>query len=241
MVKSLYLQSNLNRLQAVIYVKSLDLSKPLLLANSLKENGRLPFDGQESVLPIPPDAPLEIPRIMLNSSDGVFSCNVSANRIDLFFNEQSKTKISTDDVLKRINKYLIRINDIVHKDYSAKAHRIALIANTIIELNISSRKFIEQKYLQKNIAKDIYEIQLNMLSKKEIGKFKVNQWVRMQTLRKKNDPDNDKAIQIVFDINTFPEINYDLLSDSIFPHSKKSAYHNHLFISNDKSNDKLLF
>ncbi len=96
----IYLESNLTRLQAVLFIKSLDLSNPLSLAVFLKEDKGLPFDGPETVLPVPADAPLEIPRIILKSSDGVFNCNVSANRIDLFFNETGQSKISPEEVIK---------------------------------------------------------------------------------------------------------------------------------------------
>jgi len=211
----IYLRSNLNRLQVVLFVKSLDLSNPLSLAIFLKEDKSLPFDGPEAILPVPADAPLEIPRIILKANDGLFSCNVSPNRIDLFFNEIGQSKISPDEVLKKVKKYLQNINIDIQDNFNAEVHRIAMVADTVTELSISSRDFLKRHYLKENVVKDVYEAQLSFLSKEKLGNFKINKWLRINTLRKKANPKDDKALQIIFDINTFSEIDYDILPSSV--------------------------
>jgi len=199
----------------VLFVKSLDLSNPLSLAGFLKKDKDLPFDGPETILPIPPDAPTEIPRIILKSNNGVFSCNVSANRIDLFFKETGQSNLSSDEVVKRTKKYLEKINEDIRDNFNARTHRIATVFNIITELSVSSKDFLKRRYLNKHVVKDVFEAQLNFLSRKKIGDFKINKWFRINTLRKKTDPKDDKAIQVIFDINTLPEIDYDISSQSI--------------------------
>jgi len=214
----IYLKSNLNKLQAVLFVKSLDLSNPLSLAVFLKEDKGLPFDGPETVLPVPPDAPLGIPRIILKSNDGVFGCNVSANRIDLSFNETGQLEISPEEVIKKVKRYLEAINKGVQDNFDAKPHRIAVVADTVTKLKISSKEFLKKRYLKEGVAKKVFEAQLNFLSKGKLGDFKINKWLRINTLRKKTDPKDDKddkAVQIIFDINTLQEIDYDISSRSI--------------------------
>lgn len=213
--EKIYLKSSLNRLQAVLFVKSLDLSNPLSLAIFFKEDKTLPFDGPEAVLPVPADAPLEIPRIILKSNDGVFSCNVSPNRIDLFFNEMGQSKIPSDEVVKKVKKYLCTINKDIQDNFNAESHRIAMVADTVTELSISSRDFLKRHYLKENVVKNVFEAQLSFLSKEKLGDFKINKWVRINTLRKKTDPKDDKAVQVIFDINTLQEIDYDISSRSI--------------------------
>ena len=126
------LEANLNKLHGVLYLKSLDLSNPSSLAFYLKEDKNLPFDGPEAVIPIPADAPLEIPRIILRSKDGVFVCNISVNRVDLFFNEtKEQSGLNPDDIIKKIKAYLKTISTSLKKDFNAKFHRIALVFRTI--------------------------------------------------------------------------------------------------------------
>ncbi len=69
--------------------------------------------------------------------------------------------------------------------------------------------------MKKGVARKVFEAQLNFLSKEKLGDIKINKWLRINSLRKKTDPKDDKAVQIIFDINTLQEIDYDISSRSI--------------------------
>lgn len=176
---------------------------------------RLPFDGLESILPIPQDAPLEIPRVILNSKDEKYTCNISLNRADFFVNYKNQEDKNFDDTFSSIIKYLEDINLLLSLHFNAKSYRLAAVFETIEELSISSKKFLEDTIIKNKLAKNIYTTQVNFLMKDDLDQFKINKWVRITTLRKKDDDNNDRLIQIIYDINTIQEVDYEVNSENI--------------------------
>jgi len=75
----------LSKLQAAVFTPDLNITNSLNLANII--NTLLPgkLNGDVSILPIPQDAPAEIPRLQLSSEDGKWKVSISLVRTDLIY------------------------------------------------------------------------------------------------------------------------------------------------------------
>ncbi len=198
-------RSMVMKFQGVLFLSNIDMSSPAKIAVNLKESPKLPFNGLESILPIPADAPQEIPRIILNSKDGKFTCNIGLNRVDLFVNYKNPVTNNIDTDIQEVIKYLINIYSILVVRFDANSNRLAAVIETIEELTISSKTFLERTLLKDKLNDKTYTTQFNILFKDKLDSFEVNKWVKMTTLRNKTDLQNDKAVQINYDINTLKE------------------------------------
>lgn len=194
------------KIQAGLFLSSIDLSNASELASQLKSSGTLPFDGDEVVLPSAPEP--GIPRVILRSSDGAYSCNISPVRVDVNYSPSGDVDFGGLQQVNEVKDYLNDVFDYLSEQKSANAYRVTLIVILTSILDNSSVGFLKDKYLKEDQHEDFYEVNLNFLRRSEQDSFEVNQWTRLTSLRKKIDPTNDKGIQIMFDINTLPEKKY---------------------------------
>ena len=72
------------KIQLTLFPKNFNLVDKIKVANDLKVKMEGLFNGKSTILPLPIDAPLEIPRIILQSKDNFFGCNIAIPRIDFF-------------------------------------------------------------------------------------------------------------------------------------------------------------
>jgi hypothetical protein len=209
----------LQTLQIVLYTSSLDLSDKLGVAEIFSQSKKLNLKGEPSILPIPNDAPLEIPRIILKNKDGSRELTISPARIDMFLKAIQTSKDgmpilgidSLKDEVKGSSKELAKNL----KVFNANLNRVALVSNFIIKLTESSKKYILDKFIKKGTIKEPEEIKLHILNKEIIGEYKVNEWVRFETLRNVKNPKDDKALRILIDINSVPEAKYNFTEKNI--------------------------
>lgn len=201
-------------LQAAVFVPSLDLSNKIALASELvDETGKL-FAGEPVILPIPPDAPSEIPRIILKSKDDYYSMNISLNRFDFYYNEQSinkglpvrqlsEIKTSFIDKLKKTTGSIKRVSGV-------KIVRLGFIPTLQVKINDASQ-IVNNAFLKpKRITNNLYDLNLGILKRAKLEQLKVNIWFRINPFRKAGDKLDNKLLIIRFDINTIPEELLDL-------------------------------
>lgn len=204
----------LQQLQAVLFTPGIDLSKPLNIAQGLiSATGNL-FDGQPIMLPIPPDAPPEIPRIIVKNARGTYTCNVSKNRIDFIFSAKD-TPLTLKDGSDKFLNHLLTLADFLRNSFKMSINRVGTIGTLVLTLQESSNKFIPVKFLKEHLFGDTYEIQFGVLKKVPLAGYEANCWFKMNTLRNTKDLADDRAMSITFDINTQQEATYDLNKDQI--------------------------
>ncbi len=169
------------------------------------------FDGEPAILPIPNNAPPEIPRIVVKSKDEKYVCNTSINRIDLFFNPRKDTEEDLSNIKKDYLSLLLKIINFLNETYKFKVFRIGIVANMILELKESANTFITSKYLKEaSLISNTFEAQLNFLNKIELLKrYKANRWLRIMTVRNKEEIENDKFLAVTIDINTLQDVSHD--------------------------------
>ncbi|MDP1845848.1 MAG: hypothetical protein Q8L09_03805 [Candidatus Moranbacteria bacterium] len=197
------MEPTIKKIQTAIFIKNFQIQneyeKSNLLLDSKEKIGDI-FDGQPILIPAPNEMPPEIPRIVLNSADNLFSCNIALNRTDIFFNsanskekdvniilEKQKTNsLRVFDFLKEKNVIINRIGFVVDVEYAIENAIEFLKAEFINENKFESPKELSFRYNRSSIIEEI-NIPMNNLV----------------TVSGKND---SNVIQIQLDINTVSEI-----------------------------------
>jgi len=208
------LNFKINKIQFALFPKNFDISDKLKIASELKQKTGNVFQEDPAILPMPDNISPEIPRIIFESKDKSFSCNISISRIDFFGNfhehEFKEDKSFLDDYFKKnkiIYSYFI-------ENLKLNIKRIGLVFDFIVELDQSSLKLIKNNLLNKNSyfgkSQNLTAINLISTESGNINEWNINKRITIESLRKKSDLKNDEAIFLRYDINTLSEEDYNL-------------------------------
>lgn len=166
------------------------------------------LDGEPLVLPLPSDAPSEIPRIILKSKDERYSCNVSGVRLDLFYREKNPSQ-KWIDLRGEYFQYLLPISHTLTETRRATITRLGSIAEFEVPISTSPSLTIRKAYLKEGILPGEQEIQLGVLHRQSWEAIEINRWVRLR------GKEGESVLRVVVDINTIPEKKYDFDVDRI--------------------------
>lgn len=182
------------------------------------------FDGEPMVLPLPDDAPLDIPLIILQNSNRSYKLTIAPSRSDFFYihKASSESPVNIDEIYQDYKNIFNKILPLIAEKFNI--NRLGKVVRFLFELESSSITQLTNKYLKNALVKSPWEIQIIVLEKTSINKFDVNKWIKLKSLRKKSDPKNDKNILLELDINTLEERSYEL-----------SLHDIHLFFDNAMS------
>jgi hypothetical protein len=161
------------------------------------------FDSNPTSIPLPKEAPPDLPRLILSSSDKKMKLEISANRANLF-----RYRTINDTVIDP--KGFLDFGLEVFKDYIKYSNsiigRLAIVSNRFIEddnpaLRLA-KHFCKEKWIKKPFNRpESFEIHSHKVY--QLGEFTINSWVRCKSGSLKN---NNKPIVIVEqDINTLSD------------------------------------
>ncbi|PIC56263.1 hypothetical protein CSV80_15650 [Sporosarcina sp. P12(2017)] len=105
------------------------------------------FDQMPNMINLPSDAPLELPRITMQSSDGIYACNIGINRIDFighYIDSGSSVTVNVQDFIKKV--YLLSSEIFADREII----RFGLVGQYFIE-SASAVEKITTKYLNIDI------------------------------------------------------------------------------------------
>ena len=186
----------------------IDIRDPLEVGHQVRSATGDLLDGEPLVLPLPSDAPSEIPRIVLKSKDERYSCNVSGVRLDLFYREKNPTR-KWIDLRDEYLQYLLGISHTLVETLRATITRLGSIAEFVVPINTSPSLILRRAYLKEGILPGDREIQLGVLHRQSWETIEINRWVRL------TGKEGESALRVVVDINTIPEKKYDFDVDGI--------------------------
>ncbi|PJC32896.1 hypothetical protein CO051_02330 [Candidatus Roizmanbacteria bacterium CG_4_9_14_0_2_um_filter_39_13] len=162
------------------------------------------LEGQQPMqIPLPPEAPLEIPRIMLRSSDSKSSLNIALNRIDYYFDNNGNDKISDLNTLiikksTEIEKFLIESN--------ISLLRIGLIYKS--EATVSDQTvadYLHYNFLKKERLINPREISIRYIYREKIANLDSNILIFVRP--KGSGIDMDANVMLLdIDANVIPEL-----------------------------------
>jgi len=205
------LDLRLKGLQTVLFLRSIDMSKKLKLAQDVISASANLLDADPLLLPIPEDAPPEFPRLIFRNESGNVSFNLSLSRAD--FSMQYKADgpaFSDQEVFEQYVSSLISVIGPMVESYNTAFKRIGFVLDLFSRLQKSSNILIKDTFLKGDYSDNAYQMELNTLHQLTLVNFQVNRWLRLKSLRSKSDPSDDLAVQVLLDINTIPEEIYDI-------------------------------
>lgn len=201
-----------------------DLTNKLEFANTVNKRVKHIFDGDPILLPIPTDAPPEIPRIILTSRDNRYRCNISAGRLDLLYNHQGKPDKELTDLRNEYLTILRDISEIIKGELKADVFRLGFIVGSLAFPD-DPVELIKSTFIREGVFKTPKQLELNVLDRITWDKLEINRWCRLSTIQIKEATGASKALSVVFDINTIPEKRYGFVVDSIIAfYDKASTY-----------------
>lgn len=202
-------------IQSALFVHGLDFTDPLSVAQGVRHAAGGLLDGQPGVFPVPPNAPPGVPRIVLSDRANRYQCKLSAGRVDLVF-DGSKGKPDPIGIIWDGYCTLIRqLAEYFKKKKPTRLWRLGLVMHLFKVLDKSANAHIQAAYLKDDRFQSPDEVQLNVLNREDMGPFHINRWLRLRSMRKKEDPNDDRGFGIEIDINTPAEENNDFSEEAI--------------------------
>ena len=161
---------------------------------SLKLKNKLGQSKITQLLPVPPDAPFEIPRLVLNYDN--FNINVSKNRIDLFLKDTTLLKENIQN-----------ISDVILNQLFLSIGRVGFVKKYFIDKGIEDLKSVLVNDRIRNL--DLKEIGIRINEHKIIEGYNCNNIENLFTglIIKKSDTGKDmeqEGIIVIRDVNTSP-------------------------------------
>ena len=197
-------QFKIASIQCSIFTPSFSFQQAAFLAYLLEHWGEK-FDGSPTSIPLPDNAPPEIPSIILTSNDNSLKMNVSRQRTDISWNRTS-SEVNPD-----VRAVVDEMNDILRdiiKDQVVSADRLAFILNRFAPVEDTAKvlaaHFCKDEWLT-TVLKQPEHFELHVLKRHALatGQFNVNNWFRVRTGRLVAD--SKSAVLVQQDINTIAE------------------------------------
>ena len=194
----------IQNIQGVLFIENFAFRNKLGIASKINEAVNNLFDGDPTMIDLPPEAPLEIPRIQLKDSKPVYSLNFCPNRIDFFYNEAGKPEKKLSNLKEEYLDYFSKIVALVKDEYCLSTPRIAIIIKALSEVEAGSNLFLQEKFFKNaSFFRDTHALEIHSLEKRMMKEFDINRWFRIKTARTPAGQDDILFVEI--DINTQPE------------------------------------
>jgi hypothetical protein len=211
------LELNLARLQIALFLTSLDTTKMLDLATTIRDSSNGLLDADPLMLPIPSDAPLEFPRLILKSSDGRWTYQVFGNRLDFIFELPPDALGASEfcEIIKRQAYIGSTVWDAIQPKFSASGNRIGVVS-LFAGSPEDSVQILRSRFMLPSDAPKPHVLQLHTLHRTALGSITVNRWTRCMAGEfiiaetKRRD-----LLRVEIDINTIPEQRFSLTSAKI--------------------------
>lgn len=175
--------------------QNLDYEK---IASTLRANMDVDFMQPSMILPIPPSAPAEIPRLQMNAQDGSNRLSLGPIRGD-FFSSATSEGIQEDDIARFKSNTLAASSTLSAS--GAQISRIGVVARLIHETSNAS-KIIQNAFLR-DTTRNIKELSLRLVERHSFEGDEYNDSLQYDDGTRM--PDNAKVLIVTRDINTAPE------------------------------------
>lgn len=203
----------LDFIQLVGFSPGIVMGDKLKIANAINDSLSNLFDGDHVILPIPEDAPSDIPRIQLNSKDKQYSLYIAKSRLDFVFKyKEGKEEIHINNIFQKFLTIFQYFKEEIHTQIT----RCAIITNWIIKLErLPAAESLLSKYIRNEAPIDKpYGLELHCLDRELIAGFEVNKWLRIIATPKITELEQN-SVTILIDINTLAERIYEFDKQSL--------------------------
>ena len=219
--------TEIGSIQASLFITNFNFSTSKILKTVL-DHCSDQFDGAPTVLPLPNDAPMEIPRIVLERKDKSMKLDISPQRLNLFrIKSQDEDKISPKKFLCTEVGLLVKLI----KALRADCVRMAVVLERFCPKR-EPAKDIAIHFCKENFMKEPLDrpsaFELHSLKKYTfLDSFEVNSWVRIKSGGVQLQPEGVLSSVVIAhqDINTFVE----LMDTKIYNNNDISKFFSNIF------------
>ena len=223
----------INRSQCAMFCR-VDFADKLTFAAALRNSNPNRFDGEPVLLPSLPDAPPEIPEIVLSSKDGSTSLLVSSTRVDVTVNHAPEAFANYRALLEEDGSLFRSLAEVISKadQVQSAIGRVGIILALNANLNVSEVEQVRNRFLNSDFRLGQNRVELRFLDRQPWDKFQANRWLRIGMSR---EEDGTGSLDVILDCNTIPEVNYNLDGNGIgqFLEVLKSKVDEELKVFND--------
>jgi len=210
------IELDLVRLQTALFLASLDITQKLDLATTIRDASHGLLIADPLLLPIPADAPSELPRLQIKSSDRYWMYQVSGNRFDFVF-ELPPNKRGTAEFAEIIEKQAqmgSAIWEAIQPKFNASGNRIGIMSQFVSSPE-NPVQLLRSRFMSSSDAPEPHELQLHVLHKMASGAITVNRWTRCVAGEPPSRAEAQGSLRVEIDINTLPEQSFGLTSAKI--------------------------
>ncbi len=211
-------------LQVVSFYSGVHFSAAKLLPLVLSElNDQL--GGDPVSLPLPADAPAEIPRIILSSKDKTLRMQISPLRVDLRWEAVSDVPVQIHQVCDLARKGF----SVFSRATNAKPTRLALVVTryhptqnpaALLASHFCRPEFLVNLPEHKAALARPENFELHAHKITDLGQFRVNSWIRFKSANLQRGPKSDRIILVEQDLNTATQA-----KDNEFDLDRMSEFH----------------
>jgi len=194
----------------VTFFTRVDLTEKLSVATKLRTALTL-FDGEPLVLPAFPDAPPEIPQIVLRNKATTFQCVVTPVRIDLAYVRQPEDQpvpSSPQNSLQTVLDPAPILLSAIHNELSSRVTRLGLVTQFEVQLSEDANDFVRGHFLCTGAPPGDRALELSFLDRIQFASLTLNRWIRVKT-----NPNQPTSLALVVDLNTLAEEELDLAEE----------------------------
>lgn len=194
-------------MQLTIFTPNIFFKKNKILKD-IMESYSDKFDGDIISIPVPDDAPKEIPRVILSDNIKRYRFEIAESRTN--FRIFSRETFEIESNLKLYLNFYFQLIDKYIKSTNAIIGRIGVVINKIIEkensANFLVKYFLNKSFLENIHFHDLNNFELNFRKIISLNKINVNSWVRCKNSKEivRNKKRLD-SILVMQDINTLSE------------------------------------
>ncbi len=210
-MEAVIIMNSVKNARVAFFLASINLADKLELANSLRKSLSI-LDGDPLIMPIPDDAPSDIPRIILRSKNEEYSLIVAPQRIDFFYGNKEQGNRLYNEFTQETLKTIKIIEEIVMQKFSASINRLGLIVDMSLEKDDGIKYILSYFGKPFKYKEKLLEGQIHMFNKETIDGFSINNWIRI--IAQKHDK-NKTNVLISNDINTIIEDGKSYTNDEI--------------------------
>ena len=196
-----------NRFLASVFTPELTIPSSLKFANLVVSIIGEYVGEEPSILPIPQNAPPEIPRILFRSTDKKWGLNISLQRANLFYTIDPATteeRISEEEFSSVASMFFGEYQ----KKLMLRVQRLALVTERSWIGNNALSYILERFCSKSQISENrpfynAKRFEIHSLKKYPWEGFNINSWVRIKFLPiKTGDDETAPAILVTNDLNT---------------------------------------
>lgn len=188
--------------QATIFTPDTSaFSAPKFLATILGKYAHY-YNGSVQALPLPENIPPEIPRVILQSNNGVFKLEASPARVNSLFMQNVESLAESDDLFINI---CVEVLEHYVRDTETQVSRLAMVLTRAHKTENPAQVLIERfckSELQSVLFARSENFEIHNEKQIQLKEFTVNSWVRCKTATLLFPDSSVPGIVVEQDLNT---------------------------------------